>query len=688
MTRSFVDKDLHDQSFRGQDMTGVDFTGADLRGCDFRDAILINANFTAVQTGMSQKQLVISNLSLISGVFIGIIIFFIAISTSSENWVAVVDKYVFETTVSFVASIDNSKSQSLGSLLNFKDLDKFTRQIGKSSIQFIFVFAIPSFVVLIGVGASKMGSYITTIYEQKNKSGDSGTDDNNFMLAFVGITASAISILGVFVSFQAYNPFFKDNWMISVGAIYTCIALLLLSCGILVGVIDAIKVQIGTQFQNANLTCTRFTGAKLNATDFSNSICDYVDWQGIKLENCILPDILHKKSVLPFYTNLQAGRNQNFTNTNFEHSYLVDADLVDANLQNANLNGADLRGAKLTNANLKDVQALGTNFSGAMLTGSVIASWGINSNTNFENVICKYVYIDEARQERKPASGDFEEGDFALLVGIFSNTLDFFFKHEINFPAFQYAMQRMLNQHPNAKIIDKQILFLGKDNDNLLRSYDVLNPSIDKSKLHQDFAESYDVGKRLYPEDNQLIEALSLKVMNLETENTTLKAIAAVKDNWITSLDKIATLQAIKSNDKIIIGNVVGDPMSDQNIKFQSGGDITGVNVASGNIDISGTVTITIQKLHDSNIPEAPKLAELLTQLQTVIGASPDLAYKDKQKVLKYLDNIGEVANKQDGDRNRIDELIDNILGVVSKAAVLLTPVQAIADSLRKLLQL
>jgi hypothetical protein len=52
------------------------------------------------------------------------------------------------------------------------------------------------------------------------------------------------------------------------------------------------------------------------------------------------------------------------------------------------------------------------------------------------------------------------------------------------------------------------------------------------------------------------------------------------------------------------------------------------------------------------------------------------------------LDKIGKLANDKEGDRDLIGMAIDGILNVVSKAAKLLTPVQTIAESLRKLLQL
>ena len=121
-------------------------------------------------------------------------------------------------------------------------------------------------------------------------------------------------------------------------------------------------------------------------------------------------------------------------------------------------------------------------------------------------------------------------------------------------------------------------------------------------------------------------------------------------------------------------------------ITITNHGSMKGFNVAGG--DISGVVKVTIQELRDSDTPEAPKLADLLTDLQKAISESNELAEPDKEKALKYLDKIGKLANDKEADRDIIGMAIDGILNVVSKAAKLLTPVQAIAEGLRKLLQL
>jgi uncharacterized protein YjbI with pentapeptide repeats len=454
--------------------------------------------------------------------------------------------------------------------------------------------------------------------------------------------------------------------------------------------ITDIKSFLSTYFTGADLAGANFANAELQFTDFTDANCDLVNWQGVKFYGCKLPKNIEDIKVRNLCKKPEKGRAANYTSTDFHKAYLQNVDLVDAILRNANFNGADLRGAKLINTDLSYSQALGTDFSGATLTGARIANWGINPETKFDNVICTHIYIDEAGKERKPASGEFAEGDFALLVREFANTLDFLFKNEINFSAFQYAMQQMLIKNPEVEMTFNQLKFLGQDKDALQKSYDVLTPEADETKLHADFYESYDVGKRLYPNDNQLIKALNRKVSFLEGENHTLKALQAEKNDRIADLKEIARLQATKSNDKIysIYGQVIGDPMSDknQNISLNAGGNMTGITVAGG--DISGTVTLTIQQLRDSDIPEASNLADLLTDLQKAITESPELAEPDKEKALKYLDKIGKLANDKEGDRDLIGMAIDGILNVVSKAAKLLTPVQTIAESLRKLLQL
>ncbi len=64
----------------------------------------------------------------------------------------------------------------------------------------------------------------------------------------------------------------------------------------------------------------------------------------------------------------------------------------------------DLRWADLIEANLSGVQALGTNFEGAIFTGACIENWNINSENNLNDTICDYIYLKQNQAESKTLS--------------------------------------------------------------------------------------------------------------------------------------------------------------------------------------------------------------------------------------------------------------------------------------------
>jgi hypothetical protein len=120
-----------------------------------------------------------------------------------------------------------------------------------------------------------------------------------------------------------------------------------------------------------------------------------------------------------------------------------------------------------------------------------------------------------------------------------------------------------------------------------------------------------------------------------------------------------------------------GDTMSDKSntVNINSSGDMTGVvlgdntgvvgkdmtGVAGGNI--SGPVTISIGELAKSNTPEAPKIADLLKQLQTAIESEANLSDKDKTKALKQIQVLAEAGkNPQDEEKKGLAETAVDIL--------------------------
>lgn len=151
---------------------------------------------------------------------------------------------------------------------------------------------------------------------------------------------------------------------------------------------------------------------------------------------------------------------------------------------------------------------------------------------------------------------------------------------------------------------------------------------------------------------------------NVASGNNTM----AIKNMSNTNQDKSSNIK---------FGNVGGD------IGAFASGDITGV--AGKNItgaagrDISGTVTSSIGQLADSDIPEAPKLVELLTQLQEVIESDANLSDEDKTEALEQVKALAEAGKKpQEGTMQKTAKTAIRILkGIISDLPAVATLAEA-----------
>jgi uncharacterized protein YjbI with pentapeptide repeats len=65
----------------------------------------------------------------------------------------------------------------------------------------------------------------------------------------------------------------------------------------------------------------------------------------------------------------------------------------------------NLEGANLSEAFLACSHGLAANFKRAILTGACIEALNTDDRTNFDDVICDYVYLRYGQQERRPPSG-------------------------------------------------------------------------------------------------------------------------------------------------------------------------------------------------------------------------------------------------------------------------------------------
>jgi hypothetical protein len=151
---------------------------------------------------------------------------------------------------------------------------------------------------------------------------------------------------------------------------------------------------------------------------------------------------------------------------NLERICLSNTNLFGANLEEANLNNADLSNAILKNANLARIQALGTNFSGSVLTGACIENWNINAETKLSFTECEYIYLEFPYEERRPSNLNryFLPGEFTKLFQKAFNTVDLIFRNGIDWAVLLTSLQELKIQCGDAEIAVQSIENKGDEN--------------------------------------------------------------------------------------------------------------------------------------------------------------------------------------------------------------------------------
>jgi gas vesicle protein len=106
-----------------------------------------------------------------------------------------------------------------------------------------------------------------------------------------------------------------------------------------------------------------------------------------------------------------------------------------------------------------------------------------------------------------------------------------------------------------------------------------------------------------------------------------------------------------EGNQVYFVGNEGGIMSSnysnqDRSINVQGDFNLNQANSVLNIGDISGALNNTVQNLKNSEQPEAPKLADLISQLQKAIEIEPSLTAEQKKDALESLTSIGEEVQK------------------------------------------
>ena len=583
-------QDLRNWSFEEMNCEGWDFAGRDIRGCDFRNAKLNDADFSKAIAGRSQKQ-IITSLLIAVGVAVAVAVVFTVV-------------FVFAFAVS---------AEVAGT--------------GRFAVAFAFV-------VIVVAGLAVAVAFLFAFA---------------FSVTVAIVFSVAVAFTGVFTILRAIEAFGNGQILFglgfSVGAL-VCFGFALFSAG---QAIREVKNATGTNFKGADLTGVDFSHATLSNCNFEDATTRHINWSHI--EGARWPiNFTHARMQLSIN---RKGTDGFYSDLNFSDRHLAGVDLMRANLSGADLTRSNLEHAKLNFANLTNVKAGGTNFRRANLTGACIQNWTINSDTQFNDLVCDYVYLtpDRNRQNRRPLSGSFEPGDFGKLVDKFADTLDFILRRGTDLIAFTQALEQLIKDDPEARI--KAIVELDRD-----RVLVQTTPSEGSDKV-------------------KLYEALqdTLKLQAIQQENLYLQRTIEYRDKTISMMDRLLyTSQQRPIHILQQQADTIGDTMPDKSTKYESGGDIniakgksainTGTGAAAAG-NISGNITLNLAALSESEDPKDKELVDLITQLRTAIEAPDcDIDNRFKQRALGYLDNLTSLAKDKPQDllksaKDNLDDLAD-----------------------------
>lgn len=422
MPLDFSGQNLRGRSFKGLDLTGANFSHTDIQGANFSHAILKEANFSYAQAGLKQGAVVsLFILSLIlaalSGLASGFTGYLMTYFFQPKNLFG----YPFPPTlvVLIILAIFFTTFTQQGAKAAFKAL-----AVAVIVAAFIALSgALVSVIAVLGVIAGALavaGSIsiagaragIIAIAESLAVSGILAVVGSREMTRVVaessntillGTELPAIALALVLQSLSAYigwNAAFGSDRFASIQHITTTFS----------------AIGSSTSFRSADLTDANFTSATLHGTDFRGATLTRTRWfQSQKLDSAKVEGTILTHSDVRNLLVTGQGRRELFIRLNFQGANLAGADLTNANLTESNLSQATLQGACLEQANLTKVQALGTDFRGAKLTGACLESLRVDRATQFDGVICDYVYLSSRQRERHPQVGKFAAGEFTNL---------------------------------------------------------------------------------------------------------------------------------------------------------------------------------------------------------------------------------------------------------------------------------
>ncbi|TYQ28113.1 pentapeptide repeat-containing protein [Pseudanabaena sp. UWO311] len=399
----------------------------------------------------------------------------------------------------------------------------------------------------------------------------------------------------------------------------------------------------GTSFRGADLRNANFTQANLKSSDFRNyrdqNIPKNTDlahtlWnQSKKLDRArVGQSILSNPEVRELLVTGKPNPSKSYEGLNLRGANLDGVYLENVNFKRAILSEASFRNANLEWVNLTEAQAIGTDFTGAQMTGVCLEGWSYDHTTKLDDVDCRFVFELEhpntkGSRERRPhdPNKEFEEGDFTKRYSETLNVLQLLIRNGINREAFIAAWEKLTEEYPDLNPDDiQEIKKKGQDVELTV----AVPEDTDKGKFEHNFDLGY---------ETKLKEIEAKYQAQLESKD----AMFLLQKQSITDIKEI--LQIAKSSNINVSPTFQNEAKSvaEQNpVTIKAGRDISGNVINLG--EIKGNVTNAINQI--PNKADSGDIKTLLTQLQEVISADKDLADEDKADALEQVENLAKIA--------------------------------------------
>ncbi|MFB2981880.1 pentapeptide repeat-containing protein [Microseira sp. BLCC-F43] len=656
MPQDFSRQNLRGRNFKGQNLTGANFSHADIRSANFTNAILKAANLSHAKAGLQRRWAIF------------LVIFSLLLSAIS-GLLSVLAGFLVALFFTPIVMKEFTIIPGLVILIVLAAVFIVTIRKGLAAVVVLGAVTVP--------GSAVVGIALATIVPAST----TATIAMTMPVVVAAIVAAAVAVAVIVATAAAVTRAVAATAAVTVTVVVAVIAVATLTAVGVVAAAAAVATPVaaavvvlgiyiawralagdekyafvrkiavafaatgGTNFRGADLTDADFNQAILRNTDFRKA--NLTRTRFYEAQKLILArvgnSILANQAVFNLLISGN-GRDKSYTRANLRGANLKGADLTNANLKEADITEATFQGANLDWANLTLTQAISTDFTNARMTGARVEAWNIENSTKLDNVDCRFVYLLEHPKpgtddrERRPSSGEFKPGEFTKLFEEVLNTVDLIFDKGIDWKAFVAAFKKVQVENEGTELAIQSIENKG---DGVVVVRVSVPPDTNKEKIHSEFTQNYQLALEAVEKRYKAqLQAKDKEIEIYREKSVDLKEIIG----WLASRPINVNNEAIASSESKSMNE-----STDQSRKIEIGSvgrdfNASGQAFNLGEMDISGTVTNTINQLPESPEPDQPGIKELLTELQAAIEAETNLSDEDKAEALEQVKALAEAG--------------------------------------------